>query len=289
MAFSCAARAFALITLSSVIKTASCLSFATNNSVSCPSDLPLSCQNTTAIQDLCCFNSPGGQLLQTQFWDTDPATGPDDSWTIHGLWPDHCDGTFDATCDPARAYTNISDILTAGGASDTLSYMQQYWKDYQGNDEQFWEHEWGKHGTCINTLDPSCYIDYKATEEVVDFFTTTVQLFKTLPSYEWLSAAGITPSTTTTYTSNDIQNALKARHGKEVTIGCKNGAFNEIWYHFNVQGSVIGGQFIAADPDGTKSTCPDSGIQYLPKSGSNSGGSSSVTTSSPEVAARQVV
>jgi len=30
----------------------------------------LSCQNTTAVSDLCCFNAPGGQLLQTQFWDT---------------------------------------------------------------------------------------------------------------------------------------------------------------------------------------------------------------------------
>jgi hypothetical protein len=33
-----------------------------------------------------CFNYPGGQLLQTQFWDTAPATGPVDSWTVHGLW-----------------------------------------------------------------------------------------------------------------------------------------------------------------------------------------------------------
>ena len=46
----------------------------------------LSCHNSSAVEDLCCFNSPGGSLLQTQFWDTDPQTGPDDSWTIHGLW-----------------------------------------------------------------------------------------------------------------------------------------------------------------------------------------------------------
>ena len=49
----------------------------------------LSCHNTTVVQDLCCFNAPGGQLLQTQFWDTSPATGPDDSWTLHGLWYVH--------------------------------------------------------------------------------------------------------------------------------------------------------------------------------------------------------
>ena len=28
-----------------------------------------------------------GLIQQVQFWDTDPVTGPSDSWTIHGLWP----------------------------------------------------------------------------------------------------------------------------------------------------------------------------------------------------------
>ena len=46
----------------------------------------LSCQTPYHGQDTCCFNYPGGQFLQTQFWDADPAVGPDDSWTIHGLW-----------------------------------------------------------------------------------------------------------------------------------------------------------------------------------------------------------
>lgn len=42
---------------------------------SCPSDTPLSCHNTTAVADTCCF-IPTGQLLQTQFWDSSPPTGP---------------------------------------------------------------------------------------------------------------------------------------------------------------------------------------------------------------------
>lgn len=46
----------------------------------------LSCHNSTVVENLCCFNAPGGQLLQTQFWDTHPVTGPVDSWTLHGLW-----------------------------------------------------------------------------------------------------------------------------------------------------------------------------------------------------------
>ena len=56
------------------------------NAPSCPSDSPLSCHNSTVAPDSCCFIYPGGQLLQTQFWDADPAVGPADSWTLHGLW-----------------------------------------------------------------------------------------------------------------------------------------------------------------------------------------------------------
>jgi ribonuclease T2 len=53
------------------------------DSAFCGSSGPYSCQNTTAQSNLCCFNAPGGALLQTQFWDTGYSLN---SWTIHGLW-----------------------------------------------------------------------------------------------------------------------------------------------------------------------------------------------------------
>lgn len=59
---------------------------AQTSSVSCPTTSVLSCHNTTAQTNTCCFNAPGGQLLQTQFWDTNPVAGPSNHWTIHGLW-----------------------------------------------------------------------------------------------------------------------------------------------------------------------------------------------------------
>jgi len=229
----------------------------------------LSCQNTTAVADTCCFNAPGGQLLQTQFWDTDPVTGPDDSWTIHGLWPDHCDGTFDSSCDLSRAYTDITGTLQSAGETGLLSYMQDFWQDINGNDETFWEHEWSKHGTCISTLNTKCYTNYTPREELIDFLHTAVNLFKTLPTHQFLANAGITPSSSKTYSASAIQAALTSAHGQPVTIGCQSGQLNEVWYHFHVRGSVQTGQFVAAAPDGTKSTCTGS-ITYAPKGTSSS-------------------
>lgn len=122
-------------------------------------------------------------MLLTQFWDAVPAVGPTDSWTVHGLWPDKCDGTYDAYCDTAREYTNMTQILQAAGKTELLSYMNTYWKSNNGDDEGFWEHEWNKHGTCISTMEPECYTSYTPQEEVVAYLEKTVDLFKTLDSY----------------------------------------------------------------------------------------------------------
>ena len=59
-----------------------------STSASCP-NAQLSCSSGATTTNYCCFNYPGGLLLQTQFWDTNPPTGPSDSWTIHGLWSVH--------------------------------------------------------------------------------------------------------------------------------------------------------------------------------------------------------
>lgn len=122
-------------------------------------------------------------MLQTQFWDTSPSTGPTNSWTVHGLWPDHCDGTFDSSCDSTRAYTNITAILKSFGKTDLLAYMNTYWVDLDGDNESFWSHEWSKHGTCISTLNTKCYTSYTPQQEVADFFQKTIDLFKGLDSY----------------------------------------------------------------------------------------------------------
>ncbi|KKZ63582.1 ribonuclease T2 family protein [[Emmonsia] crescens] len=229
----------------------------------CPANSQLSCHGSS--QDTCCFNSPGGLLLLTQFWDTNPVTGPTDSWTIHGLWPDNCDGTYDQYCDRSREYSNITSIMNARGRAQVLNDMTIFWKDYKGNDESFWAHEWNKHGTCISTMEVACYSEYYPQEEVADYFQKTVDLFKQVNTYQTLEAAGIVPDSSKQYELSQIQAAISAKHGQQVTLNCKNGQLNEVWYFWNVKGSTQTGEWISTSPAGSGSSCPKTGIKYMPK------------------------
>ncbi|KAI0102204.1 ribonuclease T2-like protein [Nemania sp. FL0031] len=236
----------------------------------------------------CCVNKPGGQFLQTQFWDTDPVTGPSNSWTIHGLWPDNCDGTYDENCDSSRAYTDITTILQNNGKSSLVTYMQQYWQSNSESTEAFWEHEWSTHGTCVSTLDPDCYTSYKTGLEAADFFQVVVDLFQTLDTYSALSAAGITPSSTKTYTSAQIQAALLKVTGKAAVILCSNSELYQVYYGFFANGPLQNGDFVASTIVGDSSNCPSSGVKYLPKSGTGTSPTTTTKTTTKTVNERNI-
>ncbi|KAG6910494.1 hypothetical protein DXG01_009913 [Tephrocybe rancida] len=232
-----------------------------------------SCKNTTAASNLCCFESPGGLLMQTQFWDTNPSTGPSNSWTIHGK-------------------------LMA----------RSYWVDINGENEQFWEvryqpltyarvgqarhmhevHTFLALGYPFLTIQPSTFKtaclpsgSAKGAEVAlilaVAYFQTVVKLFKGLPTYTWLANAGITPSSTATHTLASLTSALKAASGVTPALDCTSGSLNAIsWYH-NLKGSGIDGNFVLIDAPFAGS-CGSTGIKYPLKSGSTVTTTSGSTT-----------
>ncbi|KAE8453981.1 hypothetical protein EG329_007757 [Mollisiaceae sp. DMI_Dod_QoI] len=234
-----------------------------------PSTADLSCSGSST--NTCCINSPGGLLQQVQFWDTSPSTGPSTSWTIHGLWPNNCDGTYSESCDSSRAYTDITTLLQNAGQTQALSFMDTYWVSDDESNEKFWEHEWSTHGTCISTLEPSCYSGYKKGEEAVDFFVKVVSLFQTLPTYTWLKNAGITPSSSKTYKLSAMQSALESAFGAPVILLCQDtNVVYEIYYAFHVEGSVQNGTWVPTSNEGSSSNCPST-VKYPPKGTETSG------------------
>lgn len=80
--------------------------------------------------------------------------------------------------------------------------------------------------------------------EAVAFYQTVVKLFKTLPTYTWLQAAGISPSSSNTYTRSQLASALKAKYGYTPALDCESGGVYQVSYYYNLKGSVIDGQWI---------------------------------------------
>ncbi|KAK6088702.1 Ribonuclease Le2 [Seiridium cupressi] len=218
----------------------------------------LSCSASAdpAVVDTCCVETFGGLVLSTQFWDT--YTGressgqllPRDTWTLHGLWPDFCNGSYTQYCDlsrqydpipspntttgksdgtPVPAYTgpNIGTFLEPFGKFDLLAYMNKFWVAQNQDNAGFWGHEFSKHATCYSSFDVECYgPQYVEHEEVVDFFETALSYYNILPTWGWLSAKGIRPSNSSYYSLADIQGALTDGFGKLPYVGCSGPRYN---------------------------------------------------------------
>ncbi|KEF57774.1 uncharacterized protein A1O9_05694 [Exophiala aquamarina CBS 119918] len=206
--------------------------------------------------DSCCTETYGGLVLLTQFWST--WTGledkgqklPADTWTLHGLWPDFCNGSYTQYCDLKRQYDpvpspntttglpngtvvpvytgpTIDTFLKPFGRYDLIDWMNTYWINQGAPNTDFWAHEFSKHATCYSTFDVPCYgPKYVEHEDVVDFFETTIKYYKRYPTWEWLNEADIVPSNKTTYSLADIENALTKKSGAKPYIGCSGPRYN---------------------------------------------------------------
>lgn len=235
---------------------------------SCPIDIPITCSNSTPIEDSCCFESPGGIFLSTQFWDWNPPIGAEDEWTLHGLWPDNCDGSYEQFCNNSMNINRDIKKIIVDGFNDTELYnkMNKYWKNFNGNDAALWQHEFNKHGTCVKTLHPNCYYNPKLNQNVYDYFRITVELYEKLPTYKFLVENGIEPSETKTYTKEQIAKALSSNFDNmEVKFKCDNrNNLQEVWYYHHLRGSILNQEFVRI-PSLHASGCRDSGIKWLPK------------------------
>lgn len=136
-------------------------------------------------------------------------------FTIHGLWPQYTDGYPTYCADDTFSVSSLE--------KNTLNQMNCEWDSYTtstnfGNNENFWGHEWEKHGTCSLSVLP--------TQE--DYFSSTLKAHDTYDIDVALEDAGIDMAGSTVGT-DDVQQALSDAFGVDVVLKCTSGNIKEIW------------------------------------------------------------
>ena len=88
---------------------------------------------------------------------------PKNIFTLHGLWPSFKDGRRLSDCNTGSKI----DVKITG--ENLYKEMLTYWISYVNKNDEFWDHEYNKHGYCYTQ---------RYGKSIEDFFDTTMNLYK---------------------------------------------------------------------------------------------------------------
>lgn len=132
-----------------------------------------------------------------------PDIGKYQRWTIHGLWPEFSNNTWNQYCK--NVTFNVDKI------NSLRAELEQNWPNLleHKTPESLWKHEWEKHGTCsiLNEF---------------DYFFKTLNLNKRYDIDKWLNEAGILPHPTRQYHLQEFYNVIRQHFDPaSVVINCE--------------------------------------------------------------------
>lgn len=145
---------------------------------------------------------------------------PGSSFTLHGMWPSR-DGQTDYDSYPCAC---TQEQFDPSQLSSIMSEMNQYWPSYEGPNDQFWTHEWSKHGTCskLNQL---------------TFFQRALSARSNFDASLALKSANIQGGQS--YAYDDLMRAVQTKFGVMPTLGCKGNTLTEIGICFNSDATSV--------------------------------------------------
>ncbi len=130
--------------------------------------------------------------------------------TIHGLWPSLSNGGELETCNKGQKIEVIDD------GSELFSNMNKYWRSIKGNNKDFWEHEYNKHGYC--------YALKNNDFEVKDYFQMVWNLYNKFDLKNIMQRAfGDFDNRIMNYSYEEIKEAIsKAAPGMQFELSCSD-------------------------------------------------------------------
>lgn len=181
------------------------------------------------------------------------------TWTVHGLWP-----TLAGTRGPT--FCNTSWPFVEAKVADIESNLVKYWTNIYADTGKLslWQHEWKKHGTCAALL-PQLGNEHK-------YFSKGLQWVMNYDLERGLRNRDIVPSSTASYTSQQVFDALTSLYNTDPIVDCiydhdkKRQLLSQIKLCFNRQLELVSCEK-AASLNGLKvvrgrGNCPEKGIIY---------------------------
>lgn len=87
-----------------------------------------------------------------------------EGWSIHGLWPQYNKNQYPSFCREVNFDINKLEPI--------LKDLNEKWYSEDNKNENFWKHEWEKHGSCMFIeLD-----EFEYFEKTLELFDTALQI-----------------------------------------------------------------------------------------------------------------
>ena len=96
---------------------------------------------------------------KSQFYYLSLIKEPDNSFSIHGLWPQYSESSYPVYCRPVEFSLKALDPI--------INKLNKYWYSNRGPNDKFWKHEYEKHGSCM--FIPITELNY---------FSKTIQIYE---------------------------------------------------------------------------------------------------------------
>ena len=128
-------------------------------------------------------------------------------FTIHGLWINSC------PIPPSRRSNSIKSVVS----KSLKQRLDMNWPSSYGNNHVFWNHEWQSHGFCLGVLQNN---KLSLSAQVHTYFNFVLNIHRDIAILSWLRDGNIFPSSTTSYTYQQIDNVIKAHTGHGSNLLC---------------------------------------------------------------------
>jgi ribonuclease I len=151
---------------------------------------------------------------------------PKNIFTLHGLWPSFNDGKKVDECNKG------TEIDVKIQEQTLYKDMITYWLSYTSSNQNFWNHEFNKHGYCYTE---------RYNKKMEDFFSTSIGLFKNHSFAELAGKAfGDVKEAEKTYTYDQLIDAFKKVYSDlYFDIECKRTGgknyISEVRFYFNLE------------------------------------------------------